>query len=487
MTSESGRIKLIAEDPIIFQDTDPLVKSFFPGGNSERALEIAIECSPVRKDITLSDETGSVIAVEEIRPVTETDESDTKNHRQRIEIQKALYRLLSTYTGKTLPWGILMGVRPSKLVYERIEKGLADHVGYLMDEYLASQQKARLATLVAAKEYRLLDSIDYKHGYSVYIGIPFCPSICNYCSFGSHPLAKYESYVEPYLEALRKEIRAAATMFPNRHLDTVYFGGGTPTTLTPQQLKGLIEYCKECFDFSTVKELTVEAGRPDSITREKLMALKECGVTRISINPQSMVDRTLSTIGRAHTPEDIVEAFRLAREMGFDNINMDIIAGLTGETLEDFEYTLSEIEKLSPESLTIHTLAHKRAALLTTQSDRYAGMEASNVGAMVEKGRLYAKEHGYEPYYMYRQKNMTDNLENVGYAKTGYECLYNVLIMEEKQIILALGAGGSSKLVRECDSRFERVENVKSVVDYVNRIDEMIERKVNYLKEHNIV
>ncbi|MBO7633754.1 MAG: coproporphyrinogen dehydrogenase HemZ, partial [Lachnospiraceae bacterium] len=285
----------------------------------------------------------------------------------------------------------------------------------------------------------------------------------------------------------KKEIRAVSSCFPGRVLETVYFGGGTPTSISAGQLRELIRCVKESFDMSGVREFTVEAGRPDSITEDKLLMLKDEGITRISINPQSMVERTLETIGRRHTAQQVRDAFAMARKLGFNNINMDLIAGLTGEDINDFNFTLSEIEKLDPDSVTVHTLARKRAARLTTEGELYEGNEAKDVALMVETAASFMKEHGYEPYYLYRQKNMTDNLENVGYARPGKEGLYNILIMEEKQIILACGSGASSKFVRDAgDKRFERVENVKNVHEYIDRIDEMISRKLDYIAEHGI-
>lgn len=475
------------------QDTEPLIKSFYPDLSSETDATIAIDAGTDKLTVSFLGSDGAAVYTESeaVPPehcVFEGPEVKVKeSHRlYRNSILRMVYRVISHVSGRTLPWGILTGVRPTKLVYDRISQALAGHVGYMEDTYYCSNEKAKLATLVAAKEYQLLKDVDLENGYSLYIGIPFCPSICNYCTFGSHPMDRFSTLVEPYIEALKKEIEFSSKLFPLRKLETVYFGGGTPTAVSAQQLRDVIRCARSYFDMENIREFTVEAGRPDSITEEKLLMLKDEGVSRISVNPQSMVERTLQTIGRKHTPLQTVESFRLARRLGFDNINMDLIAGLSGEDIDDFRYTLSEIEKLDPDSLTVHTLAHKRAARLTTDAEAYAGLEAKNVPIMVDEASRYAKSHGYEPYYMYRQKNMTDNLENVGYAKLGKEGLYNVLIMEEKQMILALGAGGSSKFVRDCETRFERVENVKNVGEYISRIDEMCARKSDYIKLHDI-
>ena len=308
------------------------------------------------------------------------------------------------------------------------------------------------------------------------MGIPFCPSICLYCSFSSSPLSVWEKQVDAYLDALCKEITYAAGAFPEKELNTVYIGGGTPTTLNPDQLERLLTKLESSFDFSKVREFTVEAGRPDSITREKLETLKRHKVTRISINPQTMNQKTLDLIGRKHTVEETVQAFTLARELGFDNINMDLIVGLPGEEKPQVEATLQQLKALDPDSITVHSLAIKRAARLAMFRDEYKEMTFTNNCQIMDMTAAYAAGCGQYPYYLYRQKNMAGNFENVGYAKPGKEGLYNILIMEEVQSILALGAGASTKLVWSSD-RIERVENVKDIRSYIDRIDEMIERK----------
>jgi len=497
MRQVGENIRISAYDPLMEDDIFPLLLSFFPEKNAGGSLEteITYDTGIVRAKTVFAPD-GSTR-----EPLEEKDEVDEKaiasdypetngdanalRRELRKEVAKIVYIQITKLTGRSLPWGMLTGVRPTKLVLERLEQGLGMHATYLMERFCVTQEKATLAVRVAHKEYTLINDMDYKNGFSLYVGIPFCSSICNYCTFGAHPLSRFGGYVEPYLEALAKEIRETSR-FMKKRLDCIYIGGGTPTILSSKQLEWLLNLIGECFDTGSVRELSVEAGRPDSITAEKLKVLHDNKVTRISINPQSMVERTLNTIGRNHTPGQIVEAFHAARECGFDNINADLIAGLSGEEPEDFRYTLSQLEKLAPECLTVHTLAHKRAARLTTNPQLYEGMEARGVKEMVRDGGIWAREHGMEPYYLYRQKNMTESLENIGYSLPGKECLYNVLIMEEKQMILALGAGASSKFVRDCKERFERVENVKSVKDYVERIDEMIDRKRQYIEEYNI-
>ena len=309
------------------------------------------------------------------------------------------------------------------------------------------------------------------------MGIPFCPSICLYCSFSSYPLERWKNQVDAYLDALCKEIRETAVMMQGRKLDTIYIGGGTPTTLSPDQMRRLLTALEESFGFHGLVEFTVEAGRPDSITQEKLSVLREFPVSRISVNPQTMNQVTLDIIGRRHTVEQTEEAFALARKLGFDNINMDLIVGLPGEDITMVKNTLDRIRNLRPDSLTVHSLAVKRAARLNIFKEKYQEMTFENNQEIMDMTMQTAYEMGMGPYYLYRQKNMKGNFENVGYADVDKAGIYNILIMEEKQPIIALGAGGSSKLVFDQGKRIERVENVKDVTNYITRIDEMIERK----------
>ncbi|MBR4724827.1 MAG: coproporphyrinogen dehydrogenase HemZ [Lachnospiraceae bacterium] len=468
------------------QDVEPLIKEFFPSPGP--GPKITIEAG--EEEFTVMAELQGVEKVSERVVFTSANDSKIRHRDYRNQLLRALYRVLSKLTGQELPWGILTGVRPTKLLFERICRGEGKPLQFMEEKYYCSRPKAALAARIAAKEYQLLEAIDYKNGYSLYVGIPFCPSICNYCTFGSHPIGKFSDLVEPYIEALIREIKAVSDvsgkntgpiteMVRNRKLETIYFGGGTPTSLEAEQLRRIIRCVKECFDLDHLSEFTVEAGRPDSITDEKLRMLKDEGVGRISINPQTFSDETLRIVGREHDSARIFEAFEMARKHGFDNINMDLIAGLTGETEEDFAHTLECVRKIDPECLTVHTLARKRAARITTQPELYEGYFSGGVQKMLQLADIYTKECGYEPYYMYRQKNMTDNLENVGYSKPGKECLYNILIMEEVQPILAVGAGASTKYVRDTQGRFGRIENCKSVREYVTRIDEMIDRKLS--------
>ena len=349
-------------------------------------------------------------------------------------------------------------------------------LNHMMQVYLVSREKGLLAIDIAKREKELLSSIHYQDGYSLYIGIPFCPTTCLYCSFTSYPICAWKNRVDDYLTAVEKEMDYVAKAFRGKILDSVYIGGGTPTTLEPDQLKRLLWKLKSAFDFSGVKEFTVEAGRADSITREKLEVIKEFGVTRVSVNPQTMNDRTLELIGRKTNAAQAEEAFRMARETGFTHINMDLILGLPGETKEDVAATIEAVKKLRPDSLTVHSLAVKRGSRLNQWIEENGITALRNTDETMKIAEQGAKDMGMKPYYLYRQKNMSGNFENVGYATEGNYGIYNILIMEEKQSIVALGAGSISKRVYE-DGRIERCDNVKEVAEYIERIEEMIERK----------
>lgn len=465
-------------DMDFYDDAVVLIKSFYPRTEVMQYQEQA-EQTRTAQDIVIE---------------PEVPEKDGRSKKELHEAFKCtLYTKLSSQLNKTLPWGYLTGVRPSKIAYTLLEKG-ADREQILEEftkKHLVSEKKAQLALQVAQTEKSILGKMDYKNGYSLYIGIPFCPTTCLYCSFTSYSLAAYQSKVQPYLEALLKEMKYVSEAMRGRRLDTVYFGGGTPTTLSAGQLDMLLTELERQFDLSVCRELTVEAGRPDSITYEKLCVLKAHHVDRISINPQTMNQQTLDLIGRRHTVEQIEEAFALAGKAGLDNINMDMILGLPGENKEMVQHTLEKIKALAPESLTVHSLAIKRAAALNIWREKYLDLQMDNSDEIVSMAADYAHQMGHQPYYMYRQKNMAGNFENVGYSKPGLECIYNILIMEEKQTIIAMGAGASTKIVFQNETeggqagRIERIENVKDVTNYIQRIDEMIERKRKFFSENN--
>jgi len=396
------------------------------------------------------------------------------------EFKRQLYILLWEYTGKRQPWGMLTGIRPAKIVHEMINRGhkKEEIIQNLTDYYMVTNNKARLLYDVAVVEKKILDRTNPEM-ISLYIGIPFCPTRCLYCSFTSNPISRYGGVVKKYIDALKVEIEGISKIIRRKALkiQSIYIGGGTPTAIDNVFLKELLKNVEDYFDVSNVEEYTVEAGRPDSIDEEKLNTIKQSRANRISINPQTMNDETLKAIGRCHSSEDIVNAFNLARKLGFDNINMDVIVGLPGENIAMFENTMNQIEKLSPESLTVHSMAIKRASRLNENREKFELIDADEANKMIETAHEYAVKMGMHPYYLYRQKNITGNLENVGYCKQYCESIYNIQIMEEKQSIFALGAGAITKIIYPEENRIERAFNVKSVEEYISRIEEMIERK----------
>lgn len=478
-------------------DSRVMLKAFFPEAkivtsipeNADEAPELFVQVRVIRQELVGSDnaDCDRLIRIYFHRDSTdrwdeyedEAQQMASGKKEARNVFKRMMYDMLKKLTGRELPWGTLTGVRPTKIVYTLLEEGKNDREikDYLKKEYYVSEKKGDLAIKVASNEKRLLEKIDYNNGYSLYAGIPFCPTTCLYCSFTSYPLAVWKDRVDTYVDAMLKELEFTSRLMKDKKLDTFYMGGGTPTTLEPEQLDRVLSFFEEHFDTTGLKEYTIEAGRPDSITRDKLLIMKKHGVDRISINPQTMNDDTLKLIGRHHTVEQIKEAFTLARECGFDNINMDLIIGLPGETRGHIERTMREVALLAPDSLTVHSLAIKRAARLNIFWEKYKDYAMVNTDDIINMTADCAAAMGMEPYYLYRQKNMAGNFENVGYSKPGREGIYNILIMEEKQTIMAVGAGASTKVVFPEENRIERVENVKDVTTYIENIDEMIDRK----------
>lgn len=407
--------------------------------------------------------------------------------------KRFLYNVLNQTTGKHLPWGNLTGIRPTKIAYGMLEQGRSDQfiLEYYRQNHYVSTEKAELSLEIAKRERKLLSRIHYRGGYSLYIGIPFCPTTCLYCSFTSFPIAGYRNLVESYMDCLIMEMELTAEVMKGRILDSVYIGGGTPTTLEPAQLDRLLTKLKSLFDFSTVQEFTVEAGRADSITEEKLKVLHAHGISRISVNPQTMKQETLDIIGRKASVSQVEKAYDLARKVGFDNINMDLILGLPGELEADVQNTIDRIVELAPDSLTVHSLAIKRASKLNQWIQENGVSMLHNTDETMTIAAEGAKRLGLVPYYLYRQKNMSGNFENVGYAREGKLGLYNILIMEEVQTIVALGAGSITKKVSRHAAEdgsenilIERCENAKEVALYIEKIDEMIARKRKLLIDY---
>ncbi|MDU3336788.1 coproporphyrinogen dehydrogenase HemZ [Paraclostridium bifermentans] len=416
---------------------------------------------------------------EEVFNINSLSKEEIKKKSKTI-IKRSIFKVLSELYDTYVPWGILTGIRPVKIVHSLLDEGLSEVEirQNLKDNYLIKDEKIDLALDIAKRERVFIYPID-KNKISLYVSIPFCPTRCVYCSFPSNPMKQFGHLRENYVKAIVKEIKGLAKLLKetNKEIETLYIGGGTPTTLEAEQLDNLIKALFMELDLTKIKEFTVEAGRPDTITREKLEVMKKHNVTRISINPQTMNNETLVKIGRDHNVDDIVRCFNMARDLGFNNINMDIILGLVDENVEMVRNTLERIKELSPESLTVHTLAIKRASTLKENLDKYELTRYEEMVSMINLSMEYAKSMGLNPYYMYRQKHMLGNLENIGYAKEGFECIYNIQIMEEKQSNLAVGAGAISKYVYVDEDRIERTDNVKNVEIYIDRVDEMIERK----------
>lgn len=407
-----------------------------------------------------------------------------KTDDNELTSAQLLYKLLCQYSGYTQPWGVLTGVRPVKLFRRLCEElGEEGARNKFLNEFYVSPEKLELAEMTEKNEKKILN-LSRSESFSLYVGIPFCPSRCSYCSFVMSSVERAKKLIEPYTELLCEEIKTTAQIASDLglRLETVYFGGGTPTTLNAEQLNKVLKTVRKSFDMSTCREFTVEAGRPDTIDKERLCALKENKVDRISINPQTINDNVLREIGRKHTSEQFFNAFELARKCGFDNINTDLIAGLPTDTLESFVNSLDSIRALSPECVTIHTLCMKRASTLTNIGTTLNREDAETAGKMLEYTQKSLTLDEYIPYYMYRQSRMVGNLENVGWSKKGFESLYNVYVMDETHTILACGSGGVTKLKNNETDYLERIFNFKYPYEYVDRFNELIERKSSIMR-----
>ena len=390
-----------------------------------------------------------------------------------------LYKLLCDFTGLTQPWGILTGVRPVKLLRRLAEESSEEQaVKKFEKDFFVSNEKIALSRETEHNERKILE-LSKPESFSLYVGIPFCPSRCSYCSFVMASIERAEKLIEPYTKLLCEEIKQTAEIANKLglRLETVYFGGGTPTTLSAEEFDTVLRTVNNSFDMSTCREFTVEAGRPDTIDIAKLFALKENKVDRISINPQTVNDEVLKTIGRKHTAQQFFDSFELARKCGFDNINTDLIAGLPTDTPESFKNSLDSIVRLNAECITVHTLCMKRASRLTTEGVTLDLQQARDAREMLAYTQNILGQNEYIPYYMYRQSRMVGNLENVGWSKKGFESLYNVYVMDETHTILACGSGGVTKLKRNNPDYLERIFNFKYPYEYIDRFDELIQRK----------
>jgi oxygen-independent coproporphyrinogen-3 oxidase len=464
-------------------------------------------------DVRVRDEEGTVEAAAKLERLGDggvweravklpvSPEADGRKRAFRKTVCSAMLQALQDATGLEQPWGILTGVRPTKLMHNLLQKhGRREAIRILREEYLVTERKAKLLADIAERQLKVIpDLFALDREVSVYIGIPFCPTKCAYCTFPAYDIRGNNGSVAAFLEGLHYEIRETGRWLRQAGLDvtTIYWGGGTPTSIEAHEMDALFETLRASFpDLSKVRELTVEAGRPDTITPEKIGVMRKWGVDRISINPQSFTQATLDAIGRHHTVKETVEKFRLAREMGMHNINMDLIIGLPNEGLKELELSLAETEKLLPESLTVHTLSFKRASRMTQNRDAYEVAERDEIGAMMARAADWTEEHGYVPYYLYRQKNILGNLENIGYALEGRESLYNILMMEERQTVIGLGCGAVSKVLfpRETGNegagaddaapqRIERFPNPKEPSVYNAMYKEYVDKKLKLLSE----
>lgn len=413
---------------------------------------------------------------------SELDSNDIKD-----SVRRFLFKCLKEVTNEEHPWGILIGIRPSKIALTYLKEGKTEEeiVNIFKTKYLASKEKAELCINVAKNEEKFVNRD--QNTVSVYVGMPFCPTRCLYCSFTSNSIKANGKMVVPYLEALRKEIRALGSYIKEKNLkiECVYFGGGTPTSVSDGEFMMVMDEIYNAFIKDNEEtEFTVECGRPDTITANKLKTMKECKVKRISINPQTMNDKTLALIGRSHTKEDIIEKFNLARKLGFDDINMDIIIGLPNETEKEMNVTKNELLKLKPDSITVHGLSLKRGSRMHEEFVLNKGIkmtEHNKILKMYQISRELVSQLNLSPYYMYRQKNMVGNLENVGYCKEGKECHYNIQMIEERETTIALGAGAVSKIVYFSEGKIERYPNLKNVSEYINRVDSLINGKIDLL------
>ncbi len=444
-------------------------------------------------EIKFSEEDGDYIINIEENKITfkykdiESEALGNEEEYFKETIKKLIFKELQNLTKDIYPWGTLVGIRPSKIALQHLREGLSEDEikDIFYKKHYALPEKAQLCIDVAKLEEEFVNKDS--NNISIYVGMAFCPTRCLYCSFAANPIGPNKKMVNPYLKALTYEIEEMSKYVEERNLniETIYFGGGTPTAVNEEEFEMLMDKIHQAFIVNkNPKEFTVECGRPDSITLKKLETMKKYNVTRISINPQTMNDKTLKMIGRNHTSQDVIDKFNMARELGFEDINMDMIIGLPGEGLEEAKHTAKELAKLNPDSLTVHGLSLKRGSIMYENFILKKGLglkSQEEVLKMYEESRKLAKELNIKPYYMYRQKNMVGNMENLGYANKGKECLYNIQMIEDKQTIIALGADAVTKVVFLDENRIERFGNVKDIKGYVERIEEMVEGKKKLL------
>lgn len=420
--------------------------------------------------------------------MNQTDEKTLFKHKKH-SYSYVFLKVLEQHTGMIQKWGLLTGVRPTKLWHQYVKKNIDASVAKreLRASYSITDEKLNLLEEIADRQLEVIpDLYDLKREVSIYIGIPFCPTKCAYCTFPAYAINGRQGNVTSFLGGLHYEMREIGKWLKDNHIKitTIYFGGGTPTSISAEEMDILYEELYESFpDIKNVREITVEAGRPDTITPEKLKVLKKWNIDRISINPQSYTQETLKAIGRHHTVEETIEKYKLAKEAGMNNVNMDLIIGLPGEGVPELKNSLHETEKLMPESLTVHTLSFKRASEMTRNKMRYKVADRTEVEQMMNEAEKWTAAHGYHPYYLYRQKNILGNLENVGYSLPGMESLYNILIMEEQQTIIGLGCGAASKFIDPDTGKITHFANPKDPKSYNDSYEHYTTKKIDYLKE----
>ncbi|CAM3363458.1 coproporphyrinogen III oxidase [Marinicrinis lubricantis] len=432
---------------------------------------------------------GAVYTGEQEREAEGASNSKEWRKQAKQVLHFSILQALEQYTGLIQPWGILTGVRPTKLMHNELKAGSTPELALmrLKERYGIQEEKIQLMQRIVDRQLEAIpDLYQLRQEVSVYIGIPFCPTKCAYCTFPAYAINGRQGSVDSFLGGLHYEMDQIGNWLKRNgvNVTTVYFGGGTPTSITAEEMDMLYDRLFQSFpNPERIREITVEAGRPDTITPEKLEVLKKWGIHRISINPQSYIQETLKAIGRHHTVQETIDKFHLARSMGMDNINMDLIIGLPGEGMEQFEHTLRETEKLMPESLTVHTLSFKRASEMTQNKAKYKVADREEVSRMMRAASDWTDAHGYDPYYLYRQKNILGNLENVGYCLPGMESMYNIIIMEEVQSIIGLGCGASTKWVHPKTGQITRYANPKEPKAYNDHFEKYTHDKLDTLEE----
>ncbi len=437
----------------------------------------------------LKSKDDKVFASEYQREIKITDSEKERFKQIKNAVSHVYLTVLQDYTGITQKWGILTGVRPTKLLHKKVQEGIPLEAAHqqLKADYLITDEKIELMQQIVDRQLTVVpDLYSLQKEVSIYIGIPFCPTKCAYCTFPAYAINGRQGSVDSFLGGLHYEMKKIGAWLKEKgiRITTVYYGGGTPTSITAEEMDMLYEEMYTSFpEVDKIREITVEAGRPDTISPEKLEVLKKWKIDRISINPQSYTQETLKAIGRHHTVTETIEKYHLARRMGMNNINMDLIIGLPGEGIPEFTHSLNETEKLMPESLTVHTLSFKRASEMTKNKEKYKVADRSEVEKMMELAEDWTSSHGYVPYYLYRQKNILGNLENVGYSLPSQESIYNIMIMEEVQTIIGLGCGASSKFVDPLTGKITHFANPKDPKSYNDGFEAYTNEKIKILDE----